>query len=54
MKKKFCTTILSMSILCSLLSGCSDKHAEIIMDNAKGLNLTQEIAERLKQEDYGI
>lgn len=54
MKKKFCTTILSMSILCSLLSGCSDKHAEIIMDNAKGLNLTQEITERLKQEDYGI
>ena len=40
MKKKFCTTILSMSILCSLLSGCSDKHAEIIMDNAKGLNLS--------------
>lgn len=54
LKKKLCTIILSMSILCSLLSGCSDKHTAIIMDNAKALNFTQEISESLKQEDYGI
>lgn len=54
MKKKLCGAILSISIFCSLLSGCSDKHTAIIMDNAKKFNLTQEISESLKQEDYGI
>lgn len=54
MKKKLCTIILSTIIVCSLLSGCSDKHTAIIMENAKAFSLTQEISESLKQEDYGI
>lgn len=54
LKKKLGIIILSTGILCSLLSGCSDKHTGIIMDNAKKFNLTEEISESLKKEDYGI
>ncbi len=54
MKKKICIIILSIVIVCSLLSGCGDKHTAIIMKNAKDFTLTQEISESFKQENYGI
>lgn len=54
MKKKLCTIILSTIIVCSLLSGCSDRHTATIMENAKAFSLTHEISESLKQEDYGM
>lgn len=44
----------STIIVCSLLSGCSDKHTAEIMESAKAFSLTQEISESLNQEDYGI
>lgn len=54
MKKKICIIILSIVIVCSLLSGCGDKHTAIIMKNAKDFTLTQEISESFKLENYGI
>ena len=35
MKKKICIIILSIVIVCSLLSGCGDKHTAIIMKKEK-------------------
>lgn len=49
MKKKICIIILSIVIVCSLLSGCGDKHTAIIMKNAKDFTLTQEIFEIAKK-----
>ena len=50
MKKSISIIILSIVIVCSLLSGCGDKHTAIIMKNAKDFTLTQEISESFKLE----
>ena len=51
MKKKICIIILSIVIVCSLLSGCGDKHTAIIMKNAKDFKkLTDLKQEKVKLE----